>query len=662
MPVVSSTRSSFHGPHRKRPSRTRNGVDRAHSRGHSNSTSRLELLHGKLIEDGYRGPDDTVDAKRVNEKESVTNQHILPADVNKNRNDHPSEDATAIPNPIPDPGIRPTQAHGYPSTPPRPTLTTHMAPALASALHVSGFSALPPLLSTGPPITVTMVSISHTKTAFSSSASGLDQTNATATTSAQHSTVQPHKLSTIVITLLAVGAGCLLLGIFIIIKFCSRPARRPRPTPSRPILDDAFAEDTRFEKESPIFGGKERLSPRPGSNGAPWTWTQYPQPGLGVFPPEQAAIPSDIGGMAGHGAVPRSSHLRGRMSSGNGQYHFTGHGRSQSAFTQTPANSPYQAPLKHVQDAITSTVDRFSMTSMSMYPASPQTVHSDIGVAIDGTGPVTTFTADGGHPINGTKSKAKLPRESSCKRYSQALAYDGADVSSPTITSHLAVPIVASTFSTSTSGGRTRIKSSYYAPGSYPRMSTAQPWFASRASNPMLFETQPVPPIQKSESRRDRDTRALGQALGLSSPSTCGTSSPQPTLYPDDSLSVVDAKIPRKQSHKKPANQPTYTLPTMTPPMDTSAALGNLMLVDFSTGVKESMTSGTLSGLPSSKIPSATKKGRSDDKPPRVPSPPPLPSLAQMGLEHANPEAYADYRSPTYSIYGLYDADRKSRS
>ena len=36
----------------------------------------------------------------------------------------------------------------------------------------------------------------------------------------------------------------------------------------------------------------------------------------------------------------------------------------------------------------------------------------------------------------------------------------------------------------------------------------------------------------------------------------------------------------------------------------------------------------------------------SGDKPPRVPSPPVLPSLAQM----------ADYRSPTYSLYGLYSS------
>jgi hypothetical protein len=59
--------------------------------------------------------------------------------------------------------------------------------------------------------------------------------------------------------------------------------------------------------------------------------------------------------------------------------------------------------------------------------------------------------------------------------------------------------------------------------------------------------------------------------------------------------------------------------------------------------------------------PKTIMKKRVEDKPPRVPSPPLLPSLAQMGLAHTNPEAYTDYHSPTYSIYGLYNGDRKSR-
>jgi len=48
------------------------------------------------------------------------------------------------------------------------------------------------------------------------------------------------------------------------------------------------------------------------------------------------------------------------------------------------------------------------------------------------------------------------------------------------------------------------------------------------------------------------------------------------------------------------------------------------------------------------------KLRRTDDRPPRVPSPPVLPSLAQMAMAHTNGQEYGDYRSPTYSLYGLY--------
>jgi hypothetical protein len=39
------------------------------------------------------------------------------------------------------------------------------------------------------------------------------------------------------------------------------------------------------------------------------------------------------------------------------------------------------------------------------------------------------------------------------------------------------------------------------------------------------------------------------------------------------------------------------------------------------------------------------------EPPPRLPSPPPIPSLEQLALVASNP----DYRSPTYSLYGLYN-------
>ncbi|KAJ8496515.1 hypothetical protein ONZ51_g1061 [Trametes cubensis] len=113
----------------------------------------------------------------------------------------------------------------------------------------------------------------------------------------------------------------------------------------------------------------------------------------------------------------------------------------------------------------------------------------------------------------------------------------------------------------------------------------------------------------------------------------------------------------------------------MSPGMEASARLGNLMLAEFTSmaslpstrtvanapGTSAGSGGAGMNGTGGSKPRVTRKNVRPDDKPPRVPSPPPLPSLAQMAMAHANPDEYADYRSPTYSIYGLYEAERKSR-
>jgi len=108
-----------------------------------------------------------------------------------------------------------------------------------------------------------------------------------------------------------------------------------------------------------------------------------------------------------------------------------------------------------------------------------------------------------------------------------------------------------------------------------------------------------------------------------------------------------------------------YHRSEMPSPTSMSAALGSLMLQDFpSTATFASFKSSNNSNNvdpfanPVEPIMSTTRKKVAHDKPPRVPSPPPLPSLAQMALANADP----DYRSPTYSIYGYYEAQRKSKA
>ncbi|KAJ7097827.1 hypothetical protein B0H15DRAFT_822861 [Mycena belliarum] len=340
--------------------------------------------------------------------------------------------------------------------------------------------------------------------------------------------------------------------------------------------------------------------------------------------------------------------------------------RSQYAFkdaavgassTQTPANSPYAAPMQQVHSAFARAASRLSIASASMYPASASN-NPNYGL-------VTSFTADG-HPVMERVNPRALQRSrsstvgernkdrplSKTTRYSYGFAYDGAEVMSPQLTVRSpAVP------STPAMPGRTRIKSSYYA---HPRTSAMPP---SRSTSIKVRDTKPPLSHHKPELR---DTKGLASALGFGSPVTVYPSSPQPTLYPDDSLSIVEATRPSKGVYKKPApgNRGSRVIGgderrlAVSPTLDPTAALGNLMLMDFS-GAGESAAR-LVSASTATLTPKKTMS-RSEDKPPRVPSPPPLPSLTQMGLEHANPEAYAEYRSPTYSIYGLYETDRKSR-
>ncbi|KAJ7172392.1 hypothetical protein C8R46DRAFT_1258939 [Mycena filopes] len=416
--------------------------------------------------------------------------------------------------------------------------------------------------------------------------------------------------------------------------------------PSRPILDDSFAEDDSFQtklQDSPVFGGKERLSERP----------EIVACGIGhnIPPPRRATAASsaDSAGFPRPGTQGKVSYAgRNEKSS----HHFTDIPHVPLS-TQTPANSPYPAPMQQVQTALARAANRLSTASAAMYP-------SNYGL-------VTSFTADG-HPVIERVNPKVLQRsrsstlgernhrerpQSRANRYSTGFAYDGAEIASPPMTVRSptmpAIPAMP---------GRTRIKSSYYA---HPRTSTMPPSHSTKAN---LRENA----HHKSESRAERDTKALASALGFGSPATVYPTSPQPTLYPDDSLSMVETKRLQKPVLKKPvpSNRASRVFGRgdeqvpASPTVDATAALGNLMLMDFG-AAGESAVSLNLASASSATI-APKKLARSDDKPPRVPSPPPLPSLAQMALEHGNPEAYADYRSPTYSIYGLYEADRKSRA
>ncbi|KAF7323059.1 hypothetical protein HMN09_00085900 [Mycena chlorophos] len=475
---------------------------------------------------------------------------------------------TAVPNPIPDTGIRspaPEDKHSTVTVQHSMASISQSSLALSSSTHAS---ILPSTTSRNIP------------SIFPSAIPTPDIAPAIPATTPNSAVPEPsRKLSNGAISLIAVAAVCLFLAILFVVRLCIRPSRPPRPVPSRPIIDSSFPEDAIFEtklEDSPVFGGKERLSERP-NNGGMWQWTQYSASNQNV--------------------VSANVEAEDRPPS---------------------AASLYVAPM---QQALNRAADRLSHVSASLYPASPAAPPAQL---------VTSFTADGHSVIQrvnpkvlqrsrsstvGDKGRSAPPKT---KRYSYGFAYDGAEVVSPKL------PMQSPTIPLPQ--GRTRIMSSYYA---HPRRSHA------------FLKAQETDYVEKMDS-----------------PATLYPTSPQPTLYPDDSLSMVEAKRAAKPLRRTPtpnkrASRADMRGVTASPTVDATAALGSLMLMDFG-GTKQSALNAAAAIPSSSSVATTRSAHRTDDKPPRVPSPPPLPSLAQMGLEHANPEAYAEYRSPTYSLYQKY--------
>jgi hypothetical protein len=590
--------------------------------------------------------------------------------------DYSVHEITNVPAPIPDTGLPSPSADTTtlvipPVSASQSSVTLKASPSRSHVPSKSTFVPLPSLNTQN--LTEIEEAAAHSESSFGIHPTPTARPVTITTAGSDSRDRNPHlntsHLSTTAIIGLAISGGLILFIVAVLAKLIKRPRRRRTPTPSLPILHDGTFSDDKVESEgSPIFGGKERSSPTlqvrnaKGNTGL-WTWTQYnsgipkPAPTVTVTRSssrDQLLTVNQTTQQDGLGVVGNTTYVQGHNP---GQYPFSGYGNS-NAISKT--KSPI--PLQPVQNAITGAVSRLSTVSMSLYPNSPggYSQVADVGLAIDGV------THD--EPANAAVPKYKermvmsrnrtsvtatgSAKDAAALRRSQSFAYGGMEpTSAPTASPNRA----------QSNGGRARIKSTYYTPGSYP-------WASAAATNygkhDLDHEVEQVR-VERADSRRGRD---LTWALGLTSPVP---PSPQPTLYPDDSMSVIgDAKkvTLTGRSQKKPV--PKASPHCDSPPSDT-AALGSLMMVDFAASkstaslvnIRPSEAAraregqgGTYTGTGKSSL-----KKRVEDKPPRVPSPPPIPSLAQMAMQHADPEGYADYHSPTYSIYGLYDGERKSR-
>ena len=582
--------------------------------------------------------------------------------------------ASAVPVPAPDTGSGPLAIHsGILPVVPTSTPTTLTITPSTSATYLPTSSPVPVGASSS-------VSRATGLPSDTSRALGAGQTSRSG-----DNTKHPPVLAIVLLTL---GVAALLIGGIAFWRMRRRPRKRSCPTPSLPILQDPFSDQPFKADDESLFGGKERTSAvaRPNSNGL-YPWVQYtPKPsetqttlsakGLAPNPPPLGPLPS-----------PPRALLHDK---------YNHSGAATPIHIPLPIKETPFPPAQRAQAAITRSTNRVSSVSMSIYPMSPQSSHANagIGLAISTTSP---YTADGTPVLERKTSKERLFKARQSYRHSLAATeyteiYGGSQVLSPVPPSSapIASTPIKSALRKSTSvhaSGRARVKPGY-TPGNTNTALRASSTVAgiaslSRANNrvsmtvtgdALHYVLPPVATPAKSDVHRERDTRALASALGLATPTP---ESPAPTLTPDDSITLAGDRN-RRRSRLGPSAGTTHrrapSEAVVSPMMETNARLGNLLLEDYANlpSLPSSRSAGAAAsdGLVAStsksrvvprKHVNANAHARVDDRPPRVPSPPPLPSLAQMALEHTNAQEYADYRSPTYSIYGLYEAERKSR-
>ena len=443
----------------------------------------------------------------------------------------------------------------------------------------------------------------------------------------------------VAIIMSAVGGSFLLVALIVAARIRSRRSRRRHlQTPSLPIPQDTFPDPP--AEESPIFGGKERFSAST-TGREKWTWTQYRS----------------------------KSPLRETEKDPFSDSFAKPHPPSNTLHPNEPSlRKPgfLERSLSHI-------------SALSAY----STAKSDVaGLVANASAPAfasTTTIVDRAttnpHPEKSEGARASL-RQSKDKQAiritirdwdassTDEYIYDGVE-DLPEVVTHLPVP-TPNLPSTHTIG-RERVKAPYPV-GSCPSISASMNSIAAPTVTPSNTTAvvcadpfdDPSPYVagsstSKTPTRRERDTQALTVALGLDSPKL----ESQAQTVPGRGRSSVLRRSHTLAYHSSFVSAPESACSPC--PSDDGSGLGKFMLRDYRRSSlflpREQVLPVAPLNLRSHGNSTLQKAAMVDDKPPRVPSPPALPSLAQMAMSQA--ADYETYRSPTYSLYDVY-ADRGS--
>ena len=544
-------------------------------------------------------------------------------------NVHPNAEISAVPDPVPNPLVE---------VPYYSSVVEHTTPMLGSAhIVTSTASASASVYPSIPTIPSTLLPLHSAFTHPGTSSLSLAPPTSASAERPLHTLknvpsrqMTSHQLPAAAIILLAAGSMLLVATILILAKLFIRPRRRSHPTPSLPILQDAFPP-RKLGDESPLFGGKERLSSQPVMNSIPWTWTQYQ---LDV--PKSARVAS----IAKSGPTTQPQMRHSRLVDEPPNVLDTAEPTMQEA-SGKPINTNRSSD-GHPNKAMS----RLSTLSGLVYtgPVYESTGQENIGIAVSSGHGDLEF---GGSAARDHRKRASA-RQSMRNFDKRRSTIYGSPEGLPYTMSPSLPPGNDDTFDSDGSSrqGRARVKAPYVA-GSYLRGSAPkEPDRAHLEVNPFGDPVNGVyvlPPMPNSSTGEEADSN--GGSLGVGPITPDPAVSPGFSLYPDDSLSVAEDHIWAVQNHVK-GKQSTHAHDD-----ESGVAVSDDLLGAVSPGTAARRLS--MQKTRARDQPSAKSK-RTDDRPPRVPSPPVLPSLAQMAMAHTHGQEYGDYRSPTYSFYGLY--------
>ncbi|KAI9509661.1 hypothetical protein F5148DRAFT_1282766 [Russula earlei] len=537
---------------------------------------------------------------------------------------HPNAEISAVPDPVPNPLFQAppsSRTEGH-STPPLAEHASTTVFAYSSTLVVS--SSL--LLS---PSTTSVLSSTSSLSRFYPASISAERPLGTFNNVPSRQTT-PHRLPAAAIALVTSGSVLFVVAILFLSRLCIRPRRRSHPTPSLPILQDAFLP-RKTGDESPLFGGKERLSSQP--DAVPWTWTQYqsdtPKP-----------VPTARISKLGSTNQPPMRHSR--LVDEPHNVHPTGGCTIQDTMAKLgTTNSTLDGVPKK-------SLSRLSSLSGLVYTASvyETTGPENIGIAVSSGQGDLEFSGPAAAREHRKRASARQSMRNFDKRRStidgspEGLAYTMSPSISPSGDSR-----------DETDGfpkqGRARVKAPYVA-GSYLRGSAPKgPDRAVQGVNPFADPGNgeyALPPMPGSSTGKENNRK--GGALVEPTIIPDAPVSPGFSLYPDDSLSVAEDRIwtAKGKIYDQDGNGVGDVEDSMTVTDERSSNPASPGVATGRSGMSKTRRQSQEVG----------KLRRTDDRPPRVPSPPVLPSLAQMAMAHTNVQEYGDYRSPTYSLYGLY--------